>query len=155
MLPLTGLAIAKPVSLPHSAPVPEQSNRQDEKSVTQPSDEADTLPVPQPRPDDNNAKPIAPADAPLPSQKPEAGADDDAAPTKPTKPLADPRSATTAAKTMPEEELACRKRLNALGVAFEDRAPRRPSMMPKQAGRCHIPFRGNHLARPSISHRRP
>lgn len=121
MLPLTGLAMAKPVVLPHSAPVPQQSNRPDEKSGTQPSDEADTPPVPQPRPDDNSAKPIAPADAPLPSQKPEVGADDDAAPAKPTKPLADPRSATTAAETMPEEELACRKRLNALGVAFEDR----------------------------------
>lgn len=135
MLPLTGLAMAKPVVLPHSAPVPEQSNRPDEKSGTQPSDEADTPPVPQPRPDDNNAKPIAPADPPLPSQKPEVGADDDAAPAKPTKPLADPRSATTAAETLPEEELACRKRLNALGVAFEDRKAEHDA----EAG-CALPY---------------
>ncbi len=117
LLPLPGLAAAKPVTLPHSAPVPEQGNRPAEQK----DDETDTPPVPQPRPDDNAGKPTAPADAPLPSEKPEAGADDDAAPAKPTKPPADPRSATMAAETMPEEELACRKRLNALGVMFEDR----------------------------------
>ncbi len=45
MLPLTGLAMAKPVTLPHSAPVPEQSDRPDEKPATRPSDEAGTPPI--------------------------------------------------------------------------------------------------------------
>ena len=123
-LPLAGLAVAKPVTLPHSAPVPEQTNRPDEKSGAKPGEQSDTPPVPQPRPDDSAGQPTSPADAPLPSKKPEADldtndADKDAA--KPTKPLTDPRSTTAAADKMPDEELTCRKSLNALGVVFEDR----------------------------------
>lgn len=116
-LPLTGSATAKPVTLPQSAPVPEQSARPGEQA----SGQADTPPVPQPRPDHTADRPVAPADTPLPSEKPKGEAEKDKAPAKPAKPLADPRSANKAAETMPEEELECRKRLNALGVVFEDR----------------------------------
>lgn len=57
-------------------------------------------------------EPEPPATAPLPPQKPdEAGGE---------KMLPDPRSAELPADKMPEEEIACRGRLKALGVEFEE-----------------------------------
>lgn len=73
------------------------------------------------------AKPPAlPQSAPPPEPRP--------APAEP-KPLADPRSVSVAADRMPAGEVACRKRLAALGVRFEDRAAEHDA-----AVGCSLPY---------------
>jgi hypothetical protein len=105
------------------------------QKTTPPSPSPADVPVPQPRPADapkadqpkgdqretpgmaptNPGKPVQaelPATTPSPPQKP-AGAPE-------KKMLPDPRSASVPGNEMPAEELACRRRLKAMGVDFEE-----------------------------------
>lgn len=139
---LTGVALAKSPKLPDTVPVP---------ALNQPAQEdapAD-VPVPEPRPADapkpDQQEPPAsapkPTEKPGPSEKPteaEPEAQPPAiAPQPPEKPteaqekqekqekkmLPDPRSADVPDKKMPDEELACRRRLKSMGVDFEEHKP--------------------------------
>jgi hypothetical protein len=74
----------------------------------------------------------SPGAAPLPAERPPTAKKDEP---KPATPLPDPRSASVAEDRMPDKEIACRKRLNVLGVAFEDRKAERNS----SAG-CSLPY---------------
>ncbi|KQZ87130.1 extensin family protein [Mesorhizobium sp. Root157] len=137
LLPLPDMtaAMAGPVVLPHSAPIPETGNRPDGNAGEKPQPEPQTPPLPQPRPNgEESSQPAPPVDAPHPLAKPPAGATRQDEP-KPARPLADPRSTVIAAEKMPEEELECRKRLNALGVRFEDRKAEQNAV----AG-CSLPY---------------
>jgi hypothetical protein len=115
--------------LPKRAPVPELNRAEAPPAEQQPS--AQGVPVPEPRPADApGTEKEAPATAPLPPQKPgEVGkpegetnpAGADKAPEDKKKTVQpDPRSSALAADTMPAEEVACRDRLKALGVVFEE-----------------------------------
>jgi hypothetical protein len=130
LTPFPTVAQDSPLSLPRTAPVPEAAGRHPEPSL--PNIEG-PAPVPKPRPDEARLKPSAPADAPLPAEKPTVGETKEEP--KPAKPLADPRSANIAEDKMPDKEIACRKRLNVLGVAFEDRKAKRDP----DAG-CSLPY---------------
>lgn len=68
------------------------------------------VPIPTQRPDTAEPEVEPPAVAPKPPEKP---VDDN-------KMMPDPRSAQLPADKMPEEEVACRERLKALGVEFEE-----------------------------------
>lgn len=70
------------------------------------------VPIPTQRPDTAEPEVEPPAVAPKPPEKP-ADTDDN-------KMLPDPRSADRPADKMPEGEVACRERLKALGVEFEE-----------------------------------
>ncbi|TGQ36413.1 extensin family protein [Mesorhizobium sp. M00.F.Ca.ET.216.01.1.1] len=136
---------AKSPSLPQTAPVPE-FNR---KTTSSPPSLAD-VPVPEPRPADapgtdrpKAERPESPATAPMPPEKPAQTEPPATAPKPPEKPeepqakkiLPDPRSASIPAKEMPEEELACRRRLKSMGVDFEERKAEHDA----QIG-CSIPY---------------
>ncbi|WP_376774920.1 extensin-like domain-containing protein [Mesorhizobium silamurunense] len=98
-----------------------------------PSPEAPaSAPIPEPRPAeepdrDSELEPQTPAAVPTPPEKPTEVAPEPpaTAPKPPEKPAQaevppDPRSAELPADKMPEEEVACRTRLKALGVEFEE-----------------------------------
>ncbi|MDX8481359.1 extensin family protein [Mesorhizobium sp. VK24D] len=80
--------------------------------------------VPTPPEKPAELEPEPPATAPLPPQKPEQ-----------EKAPPDPRSAELPADKMPEEETACRERLKALGVEFEERKAEHDA----QIG-CSVPY---------------
>jgi hypothetical protein len=89
--------------------------------------EAPVVPIPTPKPDITEPEAQPPAVGPQPPEKP-ADADD-------KKMLPDPRSADLPEAKMPEEELACRERLKALGVEFEEhKAESNPEIG------CSIPY---------------
>ncbi|MDX8468619.1 extensin family protein [Mesorhizobium sp. VK23B] len=89
-------------------------------------------PIPEPRPAEepdreSELEPQTPVVAPTPPEKPAEVAPEPpaTAPTPPEKPAQvnlppDPRSAELPADKMPQEEVACRDRLKALGVEFEE-----------------------------------
>lgn len=97
-----GTAMAKSVTLPPKAPVPQPSERPAEAPLDKPAE----IPIPPPKPADA-VEPGKPADT---AKEPE----------KKTRP-ADPRSAVLPQEKLPAEEMACRARLKALGVEFEER----------------------------------
>ncbi|WP_246675443.1 extensin family protein [Mesorhizobium sp. B2-3-4] len=85
------------------------------------------VPIPTQRPDVPEPDAQPPAMAPQPPPKP-ADADD-------KKMLPDPRSADLPADKMPAQEIACRERLNTLGVEFEEhKAESNPEIG------CSIPY---------------
>ncbi len=105
--------------LPATAPLPELREGPapaipPEGAVSPPSDD---VPVPQPRPDKE-------PDTQGPSIPPKTGPA-----------LPDPRSAAQPDENMPEDELACRRRLKALGVAFEERKAEHDATVG-----CSIPY---------------
>ena len=110
--------MAKPVSLPAKAPIPQPDERPAEAPAT---DEM-------------------PAKIPVPPQKPaEAGKFEKPAevakePEKTPMP-ADPRSDIRPIDPMPKQEVACRERLKSLGVEFEERKP----VHDEEKG-CSIPY---------------
>lgn len=139
-----GSALAQAPELPETVPVPELNRLQSAQEAA-PAD----VPIPEPRPADGpkpdqpatdkmdqqtsdqhkEARPEPPAIAPTPSEKP-AEAERPAATTKPPEKPAqaqekeippDPRSASVPQENMPDEELACRRRLKSMGVDFEER----------------------------------
>ncbi|CAN7692129.1 extensin family protein [Mesorhizobium amorphae] len=119
---LAGPVLAKAPKLPESVPVPEL-NQPGPTPEPEPAD----VPVPEPRPTNapsGTSEP--PATAPMPAEKPTQAEPPASAPGPPEKPpqekktLPDPRSASIPAGEMPEEELACRRRLKSLGVDFEE-----------------------------------
>jgi hypothetical protein len=129
MLALPAPLLAKSPRLPGKAPVPRINRAEPLPTEQQPS--AQAVPVPEPRPADAPEAAGEPPDrVPIPSEKPaEAGrqagkpeaAGVDKAPEEKKKAVqTDPRSSALAADTMPAEESACRDRLNAMGVAFEE-----------------------------------
>lgn len=105
-----------------------------EPSAQQPSTETESepeppaeVPIPTQRPDTAEPEVGPPAVTPQPPPKP-AETDD-------KKMLPDPRSADRPAEKMPDEEVACRERLKALGVEFEEhRAESNPEIG------CSIPY---------------
>ncbi|QND61158.1 extensin family protein [Mesorhizobium huakuii] len=70
------------------------------------------VPIPTQRPDTADPEAQPPAVAPQPPEKPADAGDE--------KMLPDPRSADRPGEKMPAEEVACRARLKALGVEFEE-----------------------------------
>ncbi|WP_432421238.1 extensin family protein [Mesorhizobium huakuii] len=70
------------------------------------------MPIPTQRPDTADPEAQPPAVAPQPPEKPADAGDE--------KMLPDPRSADRPGEKMPAEEVACRARLKALGVEFEE-----------------------------------
>lgn len=138
---LAGTALAKSPKLPETVPVPVLNQTQPAQKDA-PAD----VPVPEPRPADapkpDQQEPLA--NAPKPSEKPgpiqrPTEAEPEAqpptiAPQPPEKPaeaqekqdkkiLPDPRSADVPEEKMPDEELACRRRLKSMGVDFEEHKP--------------------------------
>ncbi|WP_246684063.1 MULTISPECIES: extensin family protein [unclassified Mesorhizobium] len=158
-LPLTsavlsaGAALAQAPELPETVPVPEL-NRSQSAQETAPAD----VPVPEPRPADQpatdkmdqqtsdqhkEARPEPPAIAPTPSEKPAEAEPPATVPKTPEKPAQaqekefppDPRSASVPQEKMPDEELACRRRLKSMGVDFEERKAEHDA-----AVGCSIPY---------------
>lgn len=150
-----GTALAQPPELPETVPVPE-FNRSQSAQEAAPAD----VPLPEPRPDvpkppatdtlkqqksgqRKEARPEPPAIAPAPSQKPAEAEPPATAPKPPEKPAQaqekeippDPRSASVPQEKMPEEELACRRRLKSMGVDFEERKAEHDA-----AVGCSIPY---------------
>ncbi|CCV15754.1 extensin family protein [Mesorhizobium sp. STM 4661] len=135
---LAGAALAKAPKLPETVPVPVLNQSQPAQEDA-PAD----VPVPEPRPADapkpDQQEP--PASAPKPTEKPgptekPVEAEPEAqpptiAPQPPEKPdeaqekkmQPDPRSADVPDEKMPDEELACRRRLKSMGVDFEEHKP--------------------------------
>ncbi|MHA6686617.1 extensin-like domain-containing protein [Mesorhizobium sp. A556] len=112
-------AMAGTPKLPPKAPIPQMSERAvetplpDEKPIAPSEDEKQALPV------ETGEIPVPPA-KPADAVGPEKPTDEAKKPEK--KPIApDPRSTAAPLIPMPDEEVACRKRLNALGVEFEDK----------------------------------
>lgn len=106
--------MAKPVALPSTAPIPQPAEELPAKSK--------------------------PAEIPIPPQKPvDAGEAETPTETvkEPKKKPApsDPRSDIRPIDPMPKQEMACRERLKALGVEFEERKPVRD----EEKG-CSIPY---------------
>ncbi|MGX9576252.1 extensin family protein [Mesorhizobium sp. f-mel] len=153
-----GSALAQAPELPETVPVPELNRLQSAQEAA-PAD----VPIPEPRPADGpkpdqpatdkmdqqtsdqhkEARPEPPAIAPTPSEKP-AEAERPAATTKPPEKPAqaqekeippDPRSASVPQENMPDEELACRRRLKSMGVDFEERKAEHDA-----AVGCSIPY---------------
>ncbi|WP_167480687.1 extensin family protein [Mesorhizobium waimense] len=128
---LAGPALAKAPKLPETVPVPEL-NQPGPTSEPGPAD----VPVPEPRPTNAPSGPAEPpVTAPTPAEKPSQAEPPASAPSPTEKPpaekspqekpaerkiLPDPRSASVPAPEMPEEELACRRRLKSMGVDFEE-----------------------------------
>ncbi|RUU46991.1 extensin family protein [Mesorhizobium sp. M6A.T.Ca.TU.002.02.2.1] len=150
-----GAALAQAPELPETVPVPEL-NRSQSAQEAAPAD----VPVPEPRPDvpkppatdtlnqqksdqPKEARPEPPAIAPTPRQKPDEAEPPATAPKPPEKPAQaqekeippDPRSASVPQEKMPEEELACRRRLKSMGVDFEERKAEHDA-----AVGCSIPY---------------
>jgi hypothetical protein len=139
-----GAALAQSPELPETVPIPEL-NRSQPAQEAAPAD----VPVPEPRPADapkpdlpatdtlnqhksdqhKETRPQPPAIAPTPSEKPAEAEPPATAPKPPEKPARtqekeippDPRSAFVPQEKMPEQELACRRRLKSMGVDFEER----------------------------------
>ncbi len=105
--------------LPQKAPIPQVNERAietpapDVKPVAPSKDEKQDLPV------ETGEIPVPPA-KPADAIGPEKPTDEEKKPEKKS-PQPDPRSVILPLERMPDDELACRKRLNALGVAFEDK----------------------------------
>lgn len=151
-------ALAQAPELPDTVLVPELNRLQSAQEAA-PAD----VPIPEPRPADGpkpdqpatdkmdqqtsdqhkEARPEPPAIAPTPSEKP-AEVEPPAATTKPPEKPAqaqekeippDPRSASVPQENMPDEELACRRRLKSMGVDFEERKAEHDA-----AVGCSIPY---------------
>nr|WP_246688665.1 extensin family protein [Mesorhizobium sp. CU3] len=89
----------------------------------------DVVPTPPEKP--TELEPESPGTAPTPPEKPAEGGQEGGG----EKMLPDPRSADVPATTMPQEETACRERLKALGVEFEEhKAEQDPEIG------CSIPY---------------
>src|SRR5690606_1027800 len=111
-------AAGKPVHLPEKAPVPnlqkpeartDTRRPQAERTRTpeqQPPDLAGTIPVPTPKPAISAKEGRPNEEHRRPGKKPV---------------VVDPRSAELALAQMPADERACRQRLKAMGVEFEER----------------------------------
>ena len=119
---LAGTAVAKAPKLPETAPVPELK-----QSASTPESGPADIPIPEPRPTDApGTSPEPPAVAPKPAENPAEAEPPASAPKLPGNPpqertvSPDPRSASVPAAEMPEEELACRRRLKSMGVDFEE-----------------------------------
>ncbi|WP_292670292.1 extensin family protein [Mesorhizobium sp.] len=148
-----GAALAQAPALPETVPVP-QLNQSQSAQEAAPAD----VPVPEPRPDvakppatdtlnqqdqPKETRPEPPAIAPAPSQKPAEAEPPATAPKPPEKPAQaqekeippDPRSASMPQEKMPDEELACRRRLKSMGVDFEERKAEHNA-----AVGCSIPY---------------
>ncbi|TIQ91740.1 MAG: extensin family protein [Mesorhizobium sp.] len=151
-------ALAQAPELPETMPAPEL-NRPQSAQEAAPAD----VPTPEPRPADapepdqpatdtlnqqksdqhqeDRAEP--PAVAPTPTEKPAEAEPPAAAPKPPEKPAQapekeippDPRSAAVPQEKMPDEELACRRRLKSMGVDFEERKAEHDA-----AVGCSIPY---------------
>lgn len=110
-------AEAENPSLPEQAPVPTMQPGAEQFGPPQPP-AADAPPIPTPRPEVTD-KATPEATGPAQTQTPNGKA----APEVPDqKYLADERSGIVPAKTMPAEEMACRKRLDTLGAEFRNEA---------------------------------
>ncbi len=107
----------KPVRLPQSAPVPELL--------------AERLAPPE----DTEEAAAPPETAPVPEAKPHDADTEKSEEAKPPSPQPDPRSKIVAAEKMPAEEEACRERLRALNVEFDDKPAKRDT----EVG-CSIPY---------------
>ena len=105
--------LAKPPGLPERAPVPAMSR-------PDPRPPSEDVPIPAPRP----------ARAPDKEKQPPATAPKEKKAVQP-----DPRSSALPADAMPAEEIACRERLEALGVVFEDRKAEHDA-----AVGCSVPY---------------
>ncbi|TIP27542.1 MAG: extensin family protein [Mesorhizobium sp.] len=151
-----GAALAQAPELPETMPVPELNQSQSAQEAA-PAD----VPIPEPRPadapepdqpatdtlneqkSDQEAQPQPPAVAPTPTEKPAEPEPPAAAPKPPEKPAQapekeippDPRSAAVPQEKMPDEELACRRRLKSMGVDFEERKAEHDA-----AVGCSIPY---------------
>lgn len=153
-----GAALAQAPELPDNVPVPELNQSQSAQEAA-PAD----VPIPEPRPADapepdqpatdkmdqqksdqhQQARPQPPAVAPTPTEKPAEAEPPAAAPKPPEMPAQapekkippDPRSAAVPQEKMPDEELACRRRLKSMGVDFEERKAEHDA-----AVGCSIPY---------------
>ncbi len=106
---------------------PEPSGSEPSTNTESRSEPPAVVPVPTQRPDVTKLEVEPPVVAPQPSEKP-ADADD-------KKMLPDPRSGDLPDAKMPAEEVACRQRLTALGVEFEEhKAESNPDIG------CSIPY---------------
>lgn len=106
---------------------PEPSGSEPSTNTESRSEPPAVVPVPTQRPDVTKPEVEPPVVAPQPSEKP-ADADD-------KKMLPDPRSSDLPDAKMPAEEVACRQRLTALGVEFEEhKAESNPDIG------CSIPY---------------
>lgn len=118
----------------HQAKQPRPEPSASEPSAREPSTETETepeppgeVPIPTQRPDTAEPEAGPPAIAPQPAEKPADAGDE--------KMLPDPRSADRPGEKMPAEEVACRDRLKALGVEFEEhKAESNPEIG------CSIPY---------------
>lgn len=129
-----------PQDMPSTVPLPEPRPDADAGGQTSQGQEVGPLPSP-----DGGSVPETPATAPTPSQKPTELEPEppDIVPIPPAKPpngeeqkmLPDPRSAGVPAEGMPDEETACRQRLKALGVEFEEHKAERDADIG-----CSIPY---------------
>jgi len=94
---------------------------------TETEPEPPVVPIPTPKPDITGPETEPPATAPEPPEKPADAGD--------KKMLPDPRSADLPEAKMPADEVACRARLKALGVEFEEhKAESNPDIG------CSIPY---------------
>lgn len=151
-----GAALAQAPELPETVPVPELNQLQSAQEAA-PAD----VPIPEPRPADapkadhpatdklnqqksdqhKEPRPEPPAIAPTPSEKPAEAQPPAAVPKSPETQAqqkeipADPRSASVPQEKMPDEELACRRRLKSMGVDFEERKAEHDA-----AVGCSIPY---------------
>ncbi|RWM93046.1 MAG: extensin family protein [Mesorhizobium sp.] len=151
-------ALAQAPELPDNVPVPELNQSQSAQEAA-PAD----VPIPEPRPKNapepdqpatdtlnqqksyqhQEARPEPPAIAPTPPEKPAEAEPPAAAPKPPEKPAQapekkippDPRSAAVPQEKMPDEELACRRRLKSMGVDFEERKAEHDAAIG-----CSIPY---------------
>jgi hypothetical protein len=117
LLLAAGAALAKPISLPQTVPVPKVHAPPAGNLLPQ---RLGDIPVPEPRPDIETAPATPPPQDKTDNQPPPAPAD--------------PRSEEARAATMPAAESACRGRLRTLGVEFTERAPE------KDAAGCALPW---------------
>lgn len=135
-LPLTAaILLMTPAIARHHRPVHKGHPASISQSATPAPETPAAAPIPEPRPaakptPGSQPEPETPAVAPTPPEKPselepEPPETAPQPPEKPAKPeqekmLPDPRSADLPADKMPDEEVACRARLKALGVEFEE-----------------------------------
>jgi hypothetical protein len=89
---------------------PRSKGAQSESQTESEPQTPDVVPTPPQKPTELESEP--PETAPQPPEKPESPGEE--------KMLPDPRSAEMPADNMPAEEIACRERLKALGVEFEE-----------------------------------
>ena len=139
--PAAGPLWAKTPKLPATAPLPEPGGTSPpaEAGPLVPDSPPAVAPLPAPRPADapdaGEAEP--PPTAPAPPEKPAQPPNVQEKPAGPESrtPAPDPRSAETAAEKLPPEETACRERLKALGVDFEERKAERDAAIG-----CSLPY---------------